>query len=102
LLIILVLLIAPSVFACRECVTDCRMAPPPTLGCQFTQDGCTDGFVGCPSLAESPVALWTIVAVDVTHSNPIELPSHQRTEPVVASATAVAHDTAPAPISAKR
>jgi len=102
LLIALVLLIAPSVFACRECTTDCNIVPPPTAGCRFTQDGCTDNPPGCPVLAEQPVALWTIVSVDVTHSNPIEVTSHQRTEPVLASAAVVAHDSAPVPISANK
>jgi len=100
LLIALVLLIAPSVFACKECTTDCNIAPPPTAGCMFTQDGCTDRPPGCFAVAAQPVALWTIVSVDVTHSNPVEVTSHQRTEPVLASATVAAHASARVPISA--
>lgn len=103
LLVVLVLAFTPSVFACRECLNDCVFnVPPPTNGCMFTQDGCTDGNF-CFGAAAEPVGLWTIVSVDVTHSNPVEVTSHQQTEPVFASAKVSAHgSTAPAPTSANR
>ena len=71
------IILAQPVFACRECtfLGECEFGvPPPTDGCRFTPDGCTDGLPcnGFSATAAVPAlsAQWRIVSVEVKQTSP--------------------------------
>ena len=93
LAVVIVCTLAPSAFACRFCndidffPPSCDMAPPPTDGCRFTQDGCTSG-TACNGVLESrPAVLWSVASVEVTHQSAPAVRSRENAKPVVASKT---------------
>ena len=93
LLAILIITLAPSAFACRFCndvdffPPSCDMAPPPTDGCRFTQDGCMSASPCNGVLELKPVVLWSVVSVEVTHQSAPAVRSRENAKPVVASKT---------------
>jgi len=93
LAMVMICTLAPPASACRFCndidffPPSCDMAPPPTDGCRFTQDGCTSGTACNGARDSKPIVLWSVASVEVTHQAAPTVRSRENAKPVVASKT---------------